>query len=326
MSNVFYKLRNSSHFGRFRRACSVMCVSALCCLLISIPSFALVSDSITVPFYTLSKNDYGGVTSVVGITDKWTSITAVTEGKYASPLFYKLPDSLIAGQSYIVSFDYTGDDFMYILSLYKSNTWDNFDESNRLVYSEGDSTEQGGHIESSFVYNGEPWLAFQFVIAPSKVIRLSQLTITRLNPNAGVESRIDEQNSKLFDGEEVNTLPDDGLDKHLSDFGSKLDELKQNFNNLDLLNRIENGMKIYGLLWDAFVYNGEQKPYQIEWLVPLINFSVFMGLMGSLLGITKAVADKSESDNREYKRQQESARREQLYKDRTEALRRNKRR
>lgn len=326
MSNVFYKLRNSSHFGRFRRACSVMCVSALCCLLISIPSFALVSDSITVPFYTLSKNDYGGVTSVVGITDKWTSITAVTEGKYASPLFYKLPDSLIAGQSYIVSFDYSGDDFMYILSLYKSNTWDNFDESNRLVYAEGDSTEQGGHIESSFVYNGEPWLAFQFVIAPSKVIRLSQLTITRLNPNAGVESRIDEQNSKLFDGEEVNTLPDDGLDKHLSDFGSKLDELKQNFNNLDLLNRIENGMKIYGLLWDAFVYNGEQKPYQIKWLVPLINFSVFMGLMGSLLGITKAVADKSESDNREYKRQQESARREQLYKDRTEALRRNKRR
>lgn len=326
MSNVFYKFRNSPHFGRFRRACSVMCVSALCCFLISVPSFALVSDSITVPFYTLSKNDYGGVTSVVGITDKWTSITAVTEGKYASPLFYKLPDSLIAGQSYIVSFDYTGDDFMYILSLYKSNTWDNFDESNRFVYAEGDSTEQGGHIESSFVYNGEPWLAFQFVIAPSKVIRLSQLTITRLNPNAGLESRIDEQNSKLFDGEEVNTLPDDGLDKHLSDFGSKLDELKQNFNNLDLLNRIENGMKIYGLLWDAFVYNGEQKPYQIEWLVPLINFSVFMGLMGSLLGITKAVADKSESDNREYKRQQESARREQLYKDRTEALRRNKRR
>lgn len=325
MSNVFYKLRNSSHFGRFRRACSVMCVSALCCLLISIPSFALVSDSITVPFYTLSKNDYGGVTSVVGITDKWTSITAVTEGKYASPLFYKLPDSLIAGQSYIVSFDYTGDDFMYILSLYKSNTWDNFNESNRLVYSEGDSTEQGGHIESSFVYNGEPWLAFQFVIAPSKVIRLSQLTITRLNPNAGVESRLDEQNSKLFDGEEVNTLPDDGLDNHLSDFGTKLDELKQNFNNLDLLNRIENGMKIYGLLWDAFVYNGEQKPYQIKWLVPLINFSVFMGLIGALLGITKAFSDKSESDNREYKRQQESARREQLYKERTEALRRKRR-
>lgn len=326
MSNVFYKLRNSSHFGRFRRACSVMCVSALCCLLISVPSFALVSDSITVPFYTLSKNDYGGTTSVVGITDKWTSITAVTSGKYASPLFYKLPDSLIAGQSYIVSFDYSGDDFMYILSLYKSNTWDNFDESNRLVYAEGDSTQQGGHVEGSFVYNGEPWLAFQFVIAPSKVIRLSQLTITRLNPNAGVESRIDEQNSKLFDGEEVNTLPDDGLNNHLSDFSSKLDELKQNFNNTDLLNRIENGMKVYGLLWDSFVYNGEQKPYQIKWLVPLINFSVFMGLIGSLLGITKAFSDKSESDNREYKRQQESARREQLYKDRTEALRRNKRR
>lgn len=298
MSNVFYKLRNSSHFGRFRRACSVMCVSALCCLLISVPSFALVSDSITVPFYTLSKNDYGGVTSVVGIADKWTSITAVTEGKYASPLFYKLPDSLIAGQSYIVSFDYTGDDFMYILSLYKSNSWDNFDESNRLVYAEGDSTEQGGHIEGSFVYNGEPWLSFQFVIAPSKVIRLSQLTISRLNPNAGVESRLDEQNSKLFDGEEISTLPDDGLNNHLSDFNFKLDELKQNFNNTDLLNRIKNGMIVYSLLWDSFFYNGGQLPYKIKWLVPLINFSVFMGLIGSLLGIAKAIYDKSESDRR----------------------------
>ena len=326
MSNVFYKFRNSPHFGRFRRACSVMCVSALCCLLISVPSFALVSDSITVPFYTLSKNDYGGVTSVVGITDKWTSITAVTEGKYASPLFYKLPDSLIAGQSYIVSFDFSGDYFQYIFSLYKTNQWDDFSTNNRIVYAEGESTWHDGHFEASFVYNGEPWLAFQFVIAPSKVIRLSQLTITRLNPNAGVESRIDEQNSKLFDGEEVNTLPDDGLNNHLSDFNSKLEELKQNFNNKDLLNRIENGMKVYGLLWDSFAYNGSQYPYKIEWFVPLVNFSVFMGLIGSLLGITKAFSDKSESDNREYKRQQESARREQLYKDRTEALRRNKRR
>lgn len=325
MSNVFYKLRNSSHFGRFRRACCVMCLISICCILISVPSFALVSDSITVPFYTLSKNDYGGTTSVVGITDKWTSITAVTAGKYASPLFYKLPDSLIAGQSYIVSFDYTGDDFMYILSLYKSNTWDNFDESNRIVYAEGDSTEQGGHVEGSFVYNGEPWLSFQFVIAPSKVIRLSQLTISRLNPNAGVESRLDEQNSKLFDGEEISTLPDDGLNNHLSNFSAKLDELKQNFNNFALLYRVENGMKVYGLLWDSFVYNGSQYPHYIKWFVPLVNFSVFMSLIGSLLGIAKAINDKSESDKREYTKRQDNARREQLYKDRTEALRRRRR-
>ena len=129
----------------------------------------------------------------------------------------------------------------------------------------------------------------------------------------------------MFDGEEVSTLPDDGLNNHLSDFNSKLDELKQNFNNLDLLNRVENGMKVYGLLWDSFVYNGEQHPYQIKWFVPLINFSVFMALIGSLLGIAKAINDKSESDTREYNRRQENVRREQLYKDRTEALRRRRR-
>ena len=278
---------NTISWGFCCRVCYTVLAVCVCLALAVLPSFAF-SDNITVPFYTMSKNDYGGTTSVVGITNKWTSITAVTDAKYASPLFYKLPETLIAGQSYVVSFDYSGDDFMYILSLYKSNAWDNFDTSNRIVYSEGDSTEQGGHVEASFVFNGEPYLAFQFVIAPSKVIRLSPLSISRVNPNAGVESRLDEQNSKLFDGETVSSLPDDGLDNHVNDFKSKFDELKSNINNVDFLERIKRGMQTYNLLFDAFIYNGEQKPYTIKWILPLINFSLFLGVIGSILNIVKA--------------------------------------
>lgn len=253
----------------------------------AVPCFAF-SDVQVVPFYTMSKLDYGGTTSVVGISENWTSITAVTEGKYASPLFYKLPESLIAGQSYIVSFDYSGDDFIYILSLYKSNQWDDFSTTNRIVYSEGDSTLQDGHVEASFVFNGEPYLAFQFVIAPGRTIRLSPLTIHRVNPNAGVESRLDEQNSKLFDGEEVSKLPDDGLDNHVNDFKSKLDELKSNLNNVDFLQRINRGMQAYNLLFDVFIYNGEQRPFSIKWILPLINFSLFLGVIGAVLNIARA--------------------------------------
>lgn len=252
-----------------------------------VPSFAS-SDVQVLPFYTLSKGDYGGTTSVVGISDNWTSITAVTAGRYASPLFYKLPENLIAGQSYVVSFDFSGDYFQYIFSLYKSNQWDDFSTTNRLIYSEGESTYYDGHIEASFVFNGEPYLAFQFVIAPNRVIRLSPLTITRVNPNAGVESRLDEQNTKLFDGEEVNTLPDDGLDSHLNDFKSKFDELKSNLNNADFISRVNRGMSIFGEMFDAFIYNGEQKPYSIKWLLPMINFSLFLGVVGSILNIVKA--------------------------------------
>ena len=242
----------------------------------------------------MSKLDYGGTTSVVGVSDNWTSITAVTEGKYASPLFYKLPESLIAGQSYIVSFDYSGDDFLYILSLYKSNQWDDFSTTNRIVYSEGDSTQQDGHVEASFVFNGEPYLAFQFVIAPSKTIRLSPLTIQRVNPNAGVESRLDEQNSKLFDGEEVDTLPDDGLNEQVSGFSSKLEELKSNLNNVDLLERVKRGMLTYNLFFDAFIYNGEQSPYELKWILPLVNLSLFLGIVGAVLGIVKASRGKKD--------------------------------
>lgn len=302
----FSKLNNLLHkFGTrsiSRRSCCrlfyTICVICCCLALTLVPSFAF-SDTQVVPFYTMTKVDYGGTTSVVGISNNWTSITAVTDGRYASPLFYKLPDGLIAGNSYIVSFDFTGDYFQYIFSLYKTNQWDDFSLENRLVYSEGECTWYEGHFEASFVYNGEPYLAFQFVIAPSRVIRLSPLTITRVNPNAGVESRLDEQNSKLFDGEEVNTLPDDGLDNHVNGFNSKLDELKSNLNNVDFLQRIYRGMQAYNLLFDAFIYNGEQKPYTIKWILPLINFTLFLGVIGAVLNIAKAPEHEKDRENTE---------------------------
>lgn len=291
-NNLLHKFgaRSVSRRAR-RRVCYTIAVVCSCLALTCVPSFAL-SDSQTVPFYTLSKADYGGTTSVVGIANNWTSITAVTAGRYASPLFYKLPETLVAGQSYIVSFDFSGDYFQFIFSLYKTNMWDDFSETNRFVYSEGESTYySNGHYEASFVYNGEPYLAFQLVIAPNRTVRLSPLSIQRDNPNAGVESRLDEQNSKLFDGEEVDTLPDDGLDNHVNGFKSKLDELKSNLNNYDFLNRVHRGMSLFGELFDAFIYNGEQKPYVIKWILPLINFSLFLGVIGAVLNIVKASSE-----------------------------------
>lgn len=298
--DVLHKLGTRSISRSFccRLCCSIVVICS-CLALTCVSSFAL-SDSQSVPFYTMSKADYGGTTSVVGISDNWTSITAVTEGRYASPLFYRLPETLVAGQSYIISFDFfceysTG----YIFSLYKSNQWDDFSETNRFVYGEGELTPSSGHIEASFVYNGEPWLAFQFVIAPNRTVRLSPLTIQRVNPMAGVESRLDEQNSKLFDGEEVETLPDDGLNNHVNDFKSKLDELKSNLNNVDFLSRVHRGMSLFGELFDAFIYNGEQKPYIIKWILPLINFSLFLGVIGAILNIVKAADQEKHKEKRE---------------------------
>lgn len=299
-NNLLLKLGARSISRRScRRVCYTISVVCCCLALTVVPSFAS-SDVQVVPFYTMSKVDYGGTTSVVGISNNWTSITAVTEGRYASPLFYKLPENLVAGQSYIVSFDFTGDYFQYIFSLYKTNQWDDFSTSNRIVYSEGESTSyDGGHFEASFVFNGEPYLAFQFVIAPNRVIRLSPLTIIRVNPNAGVESRLDEQNSKLFDGEEVESLPDDGLDSHVNEFKSKFDELKSNLNNVDFTSRINRGMSLFGDLFDSFIYNGEQTPYVIKWLLPLINFSLFLGVVGAILNIVKVSGQEKHKENSE---------------------------
>ncbi len=299
LNNFFYKLGTRSIS---RRSCCRLWYTffIVCCFLaiIVVPSFA-VSDVQVVPFYTMTKLDYGGTTSVVGISNNWTSITAVTQGKYASPLFYKLPETLVAGQSYIVSFDYTGDYFQYILSLYKSNLWEDFSTSNRIIYTEGESTVNGGHIESSFVFNGEPYLAFQFVIAPNRVIQLSPLTITRVNPNSGVESRLDEQNSLLFDGEEVETFPDDGLDSHVGGFKSKLDELLANVNNVDFVERVKRGLLTFNILFDSFIFNGQQKPYSIKWILPLVNFSLFLGVIGSVLNIVRASSQEKHREKTE---------------------------
>lgn len=296
--NLFYKFRSCSISRRTRcRLCYTITLVFVCMALTCFPSFAS-SDVQIVPFYQMTKTDYGGTTSVVGISNNWTSITAVTNGRYASPLFYKLPENLVAGQSYIVSFDFSGDYFMYIFSLYKTNQWDDFSESNRIVYSEGESTYyEDGHFEASFVFNGEPYLAFQFVIAPNMTIRLSPLTIQRVNPNAGVESRLDEQNSKLFDGEEVSSLPDDGLDNHVNDFSSKLDELKSNLNNVDLLSRVNRGMQAYNVLFDSLIQRGNNE--RLKWLLPFINFSLFLGVIGAVLNIVKASGEEKHKEKRE---------------------------
>lgn len=302
----FFKLNNLLHEFRTRsvsrRACRCVCytIGVICCCLAltAVPSFAS-SDVQVVPFYTMTKLDYGGTTSVVGISNNWTSITAVTEGTYANPLFYKLPEGLIVGQTYIVSFDYSGDDFIFLFSLYKTNKWDDFSESNRLVFAEGDSTVYNGHVESSFIFNGEPYLVFQFIIAPSRTIRLSPLTIQRVNPNAGVESRLDEQNSKLFDGEEVDTLPDDGLNMHVGGFKTKLNELIANVNNIDFIERVKRGLLTFNVLFDSFIYNGQQKPYSIKWILPLVNFSLFLGVIGAILNIVKAPSQEKHQEKNE---------------------------
>jgi hypothetical protein len=298
-NNLLHKFRACSVS---RRSCRRVCYSiavVCCCLALTLVPSSAFSDVQVVPFYQMTRLDYGGTTSVVGISNNWTSVTAVTEGRYASPLFYKLPEGLIAGHSYIISLDFEGDYFQYIFSLYKTNQWDDFSTSNRLIYTEGESTGAGGHIEASFVFNGEPYLAFQFVIAPNRTIRLSPLTVQHVNPNAGVESRLDEQNSLLFDGEEVSTLPDDGLDNHVNAFKSKLDELKSNLNNVDFINRVNRGMSIFGELFDAFIYNGEQKPYTIKWILPLVNFSLFLGVIGAILNIVKASEQEKHKEKRE---------------------------
>lgn len=272
----------------------IFCFLALAC----VPSSAF-SDVQVVPFYQMTKLDYGGTTSVVGISNNWTSITAVTSGRYASPLFYKLPEGLISGHSYIISLDYDGDYFQYIFSLYKTNQWDDFTTTNRLIYTEGESTGAGGHIEASFIFNGEPYLAFQFVIAPNRTIRISPLTIQHVNPNAGVESRIDEQNSLLFEGEEVNTLPDDGLNSHVDGFKSKFDELIANVNNVDFISRVKRGLMTINILFDSFIYNGQNKPYSIKWILPLVNFSLFLGVIGSVLNIVRASSQEKHRENTE---------------------------
>lgn len=298
-NNLLHKLgaRSISRRAR-RRVCYTIAVICCCLALACVPSSAF-SDVQVVPFYQMTKLDYGGTTSVVGISNNWTSITAVTAGRYASPLFYKLPEGLIAGHSYIITLDYEGDYFQYIFSLYKSNQWDDFSTSNRLIYTEGESTGAGGHIEASFVFNGEPYLAFQFVIAPNRSIRLSPLTIQHVNPNAGVESRLDEQNSLFFDGEEVNTLPDDGLNSQVDGFKAKFDELIANVNNVDFIERVKRGMLTINILFDSFIYNGQQKPYSIKWILPLVNFSLFLGVIGSVLNIVRASSQEKHREKTE---------------------------
>ena len=58
-------------------------------------------------------------------------------------------------------------------------------------------------------------------------------------------------------------------------------------------------MSVFGDLFDVFIFKGEETPYFIKWILPLINFSLFLGVVGAILNIVKASEQNKNKDNGE---------------------------
>ena len=89
------------------------------------------------------------------------------------------------------------------------------------------------------------------------------------------------------------------MNSQVDGFKSKLDELIANVNNVDFIERVKRGFLTYNLLFDSFIYNGQQKPYSIKWILPLVNFSLFLGVIGAILNIVKASEQEKHKEKRE---------------------------
>ena len=270
--------------------------------IMAIPSFAVdnshfqyvTSINIKDDTYVIGdSSDYNGVTfTKVGGTD--TRITN-SNSSYKIPLTYYSPSYWVSGQTYRIEFILSAsniDGIMISLS-----TTPNLTEGEQTLIA--DNTAKVDYSYNySFVYSGEPYLIFTFVMPAHSTCVISNIDVSTYNPNAVVESQnqqIIEQNSELnsnlFDGGEDFSVPDVDISSQLDSFVTDTDEIN-NFGSailgdVKLLNGIKAFTVFFNSFWDSIINDEMLAP-----LSTLAYLTVFCSIILLIVGFLKERSDK----------------------------------
>lgn len=239
--------------------------------------------------YSGNASDYDDIIfSKVGGTD--TRIYN-SGNSYKIPIVYYSPEYWTAGQTYRIEFIFSSstiDGMSVCLSTTQKLT-----EGEQDYIVNDNPAKVGVSYNYSFVYNGQPYLIFTFIMPSKSTCVISNIDVATYNPNAVVESQnqdIIEQNSelnsKLFDEGETFDFTEPDLGEQYSQFKSGTDDLNDKVNKFILTDRIRNGVKAFSTMFSAFLwdlsYNDSTAIFE-----PLMFFSVFIGLLTLLYGVIK---------------------------------------
>lgn len=250
-----------------------------------VTSINLSSDT----HYSGNASDYSDISwSRVGGTD-----TRITNNgtSYKVPIVYYSPEYWIAGQTYRIEFIFSASSIDG-LSVCLSTT-PKLTEGEQTYIVNDNPAKVNVSYNYSFVYSGQPYLIFTFIMPAKSSCVISDVVVATYNPNAVVESQnqeIIEQNSelnsKLFDEGETFDFTEPDLAEQYSQFKAGTDDLNDKVSKFVLTDRIRNGVKAFAtmfsaLLWDLN-YNDSTAIFE-----PLMYFSVFIGLLTLLYGVIK---------------------------------------
>lgn len=239
--------------------------------------------------YSGNASDYDDIIfSKVGGTD--TRIYN-SGNSYKIPIVYYSPEYWTVGQTYRIEFIFSSstiDGMSVCLSTTQKLT-----EGEQDYIVNDNPAKVGVSYNYSFVYNGQPYLIFTFIMPSKSTCVISNIDVATYNPNAVVESqnqKIIEQNSelnsKLFDEGETFDFTEPDLGEQYSQFKSGTDDLNDKVNKFILTDRIRNGVKAFSTMFSAFLwdlsYNDSTAIFE-----PLMYFSVFIGLLTLLYGVIK---------------------------------------
>ena len=221
---------------------------------------------------------------------------------------YRLTASWVSGNAYrlqffigtITSVEST------IFDIYLCNSYEEAASGNLLFSSASSTVEQlQNGIDVNFTYKGEQYLVFIFTISSGALINFSEVYINAYNPNAVQESqnqeiidgqkeqnsKLDEQNSKLFDDGETYPMPSIDLTEQYSLFDENKNDLLENGGLITQSNRIVNGVKAFATMFTA-VYSSFTEDETLQFIPMLMYLSVIVSLILLIFGFLKSRSDK----------------------------------
>lgn len=229
----------------------------------------------------------------------YDKLQSTSNGTYC--VYYNFPNNnLIAGQTYYISVDGT---YGSTTQGYIAFGFDEATAGSNSYFREFDINSAFGSSPSfknltfSFTYSGQNRLAIYIANSGTTfVLSLKQFTLTRYNPNAALESQLDEQNSlvnqqieeqsehfsqiyeqnselqsQLFDDGETYSMPE----VDLAEYYSYVNDNNIIIDASDTLtnNHIMNGLKAFSTYFELF-WDGISTDTMLDWIIHLAYLSL----------------------------------------------------
>ena len=208
-------------------------------------------------------------------------------GSYKVPIVYYSPEYWTAGQTYRIEFVF-GPSSIDGMAIALSTT-PNLTDGEQTYITSDCPAKSNKSYNYSFVYDGQPYLIFTFIMKSHKSCLISNIDVFTYNPNAVVESQnqqIIEQNSELHSNLFGQTEPvEDITDVDLSKQDSIIKDFFSTMSS-NLAFDLTLGVKGFAYYFN-FIFDKLKTDWNGKIILQLLNFSLITSVIVLIVGILR---------------------------------------